>query len=437
MKKYIYGICFLFTVLVTGQELKTKRIKEKVAAFPKTKRIYEVLKNDENLRHGIYQEFYKKTLVVDGTYHKGLKHGSWVYTDPTGAYLQRGSFKNGKEVGVWETSFLQGSSKEYYNNKGVLDSAFYYDENKRKISSYIYDQLTNSSVDIELYNNGFKKIKNKQDSILKTKILYPNGQLFHEQKEIKDKLIWVSDYYNKEGGVHRKSNFKNGEGALFTFYLRTDKEDMFIVKTEVFYKQGVPNGIYTKYNKEAKLIEQGTLLNGNRIDKWKIWLYKKKEFFYTKYKEKKKYLDSEKVKVYDDIPFAIIQNPTYLFGDYKKKNPEYAKSRFTKMVNKHVSLNLDLYKIRKYVTSDSGICRMSAMFKINRYGEVTDVKVRATSPIIAKELKLTLQKMATFVPASQNGKLVNLLFVQPVVFRLKKKKEKDPFADLNKRPRNF
>ena len=100
-KQAMKTLLFLATVLVANfsiaQEIKIKKIKEHVKGVSKTKREYLVLDIDKEIKQGYYKEFYKKDLVVSGTYKLDKKEGDWVYKDPEGNYIQKGSYHNGKK----------------------------------------------------------------------------------------------------------------------------------------------------------------------------------------------------------------------------------------------------------------------------------------------------------------------------------------------------
>ncbi|WP_010135464.1 energy transducer TonB [Ochrovirga pacifica] len=124
---------------------------------------------------------------------------------------------------------------------------------------------------------------------------------------------------------------------------------------------------------------------------------------------------SEEVEevVYEDIPFAAIQNPAIFPGCEKAKDK---KACFSEKVNKHISKNFDTGLADELGLS--GIIRMAAIFKIDTNGKVTEVRVRSKNPELSKEFESAINKLPQMVPASQNGRKVNLLFSLPLVFRV-------------------
>ncbi len=276
MKKYIYGICFLFCTVVLSQNLKSQKVKEKLRSFPNTQKVYRVLVTNKIVKHGKYKEFYKKKLVVSGVYKEGIKHGSWLYKDPSGTYLQKGRFENGKEVGLWKHKFTEGSSRLFYSKKGVLDSAFYYDKNKNLVESYFSES---------------------------------------------DKQNTASD---------------------------------------------------------------SIVFNSSNID------------------------------------FYKIQKTSCLMEDYENDNLEFNKNEFSSAISKHVKENINIDKVVESLMNSDVAYKVIALFKINAYGEVSNINVKALYPRMEEECKLALQKMPTFVPAFKNKKRVNTLLALPLNFKVQK-----------------
>lgn len=125
------------------------------------------------------------------------------------------------------------------------------------------------------------------------------------------------------------------------------------------------------------------------------------------------YSDETEEVTYEDVPFAAIQNPAIFPGCEKKKDK---KKCFSDKVRKYVGKHFDTGLAEDLGLS--GIQRMAAMFKIDINGNVTAIQVRAKYPELQKEFEKTLKGLPQMVPASQNGRKVNLLFSLPLVFRV-------------------
>ncbi|NIJ44417.1 antitoxin component YwqK of YwqJK toxin-antitoxin module [Wenyingzhuangia heitensis] len=439
---------FLATILVaissSAQKIKTKEIKERLSGVSKTKREYSVLHSDKTIKHGFYKEYYKKTAVVSGEYKLNKKEGTWIYKDPEENYLQKGAFNNGKKVGEW-VLYYDGKlrKKEVFNENNRLDSLFVYNDNNQVKESFYYNnakQLSFKRADIGL---GFIKEEIKKDKDNYTvKFYYPSGELLQEKKFKDKKLVYVSDFYRTNGRVLISSLMKNGNGVLLSLFLDKLLEKKYISKVSVTYKDGIPNGDYKEYDTKGKVLVSGTLLGKTGIGEWKTWSKKLNSYTVRNYKKnaKKKF----NVNIVDfsntvlEIPFAASSDPVKLMENRKKNNADYHKKEFTYLVNECLSRNLNTSKIAYYMPeNDDGVYKIAVMFRINTLGEVSGFKVRSSSkkPEVKQEVIKALEKLPVLIPASKEGRVVNLLFSQPIVFRTKK--AVDPFADVNQQSNRF
>ena len=65
----------------------------------------------------------------------------------------------------------------------------------------------------------------------------------------------------------------------------------------------------------------------------------------------------------------------------------------------------------------TGIIRMAAMFKIDKSGSVSDIRVRSKYPVLTEEFRRVLENLLQMEPATHDEKKVNMLFALPLVFR--------------------
>ncbi len=129
--------------------------------------------------------------------------------------------------------------------------------------------------------------------------------------------------------------------------------------------------------------------------------------------EEVEYSDEVEEVTYEDVPFAAIQNPAIFPGCEKKRDK---KKCFSEKVNKFVTKKFDTGLAEELGLS--GVQRMMAVFKVDVNGKITDVRVRSKNPELSAEFKKVVKSLPQMVPASQNGKKVNLLFQLPLVFRV-------------------
>lgn len=125
------------------------------------------------------------------------------------------------------------------------------------------------------------------------------------------------------------------------------------------------------------------------------------------------YSDEAEEVTYEDVPFAAVQNPAVFPGCEKKKDK---KKCFNDKVKKFIGKKFDTGLADELGLS--GVIRMAGMFKIDVNGKVTSVRVRSKHPELSKEFEKAIKSLPQMVPASQNGRKVNLLFSLPLVFRV-------------------
>ena len=60
----------------------------------------------------------------------------------------------------------------------------------------------------------------------------------------------------------------------------------------------------------------------------------------------------------------------------------------------------------------------STKFKIDKQGNVIDIKTRAPHPALEKEAKRVIQLLPQFIPAKQNGKPIKVVYTLPIIFQV-------------------
>ncbi len=120
----------------------------------------------------------------------------------------------------------------------------------------------------------------------------------------------------------------------------------------------------------------------------------------------------------DDIPVDFIrveQVPIYPGCEKKKTNDERRKcmsEKITKLVQ------------RKFNTSAgdglglSGKQVIRTQFKIDKTGQVTDIKVRAPHSRLEKEAQRVINKIPEMTPGKQRDKNVGVIYALPIIFKV-------------------
>jgi protein TonB len=170
---FLILISVLTTSVTVGQE--TKKVKNEIEATY-TSEVYYVLKSDNNVKHGNYQELgYKGCVIINGYYKDNKKDSIWTaYFYRTKMVESQGRYRNDKKEGTWA---------EYYNvdDKSVLKSkGEYVDDQKVGIWEF-YDSKSELLQKYDFDNNKLiyfkpdeKEYEVKTESgVLKTKLDNP------------------------------------------------------------------------------------------------------------------------------------------------------------------------------------------------------------------------------------------------------------------------
>ena len=118
----------------------------------------------------------------------------------------------------------------------------------------------------------------------------------------------------------------------------------------------------------------------------------------------------------DDVPFAVIENVPIYPGCEKKKNNAEKKKCMSEKVMKFVQkkFNTDL-------AGDLGLegrQRISVQFKIDKNGNVVNVRARAPHPKLEQEAVKVVNALPKMIPGKQRGKAVGVLYSLPILFQV-------------------
>jgi hypothetical protein len=65
-----------------------------------------------------------------------------------------------------------------------------------------------------------------------------------------------------------------------------------------------------------------------------------------------------------------------------------------------------------------GVNRVIAQFRIDRTGEVVDVKARASHPALQEEAIRVISELPKMQPGKQDGKDISVMYSLPIVFQV-------------------
>ena len=129
--------------------------------------------------------------------------------------------------------------------------------------------------------------------------------------------------------------------------------------------------------------------------------------------------ESEMTKA--DVPYAVIENvPVYpgCTGDSNEVLKNCMSTKIAEFVNQH----FDMKKIEA-MDLPPKIYRSAVQFKIDKQGNVVDVRARADYPEIENEAVRVVSNLPQMKPGKQRGQEVGVLYSLPIIFKVEPPKK--------------
>ncbi|NND62292.1 MAG: energy transducer TonB [Flavobacteriaceae bacterium] len=117
-----------------------------------------------------------------------------------------------------------------------------------------------------------------------------------------------------------------------------------------------------------------------------------------------------------DVPFAVIEDVPIYPGCESKTNNDARKQCMADNI-----MNFVQQKFNTELASELGLegrQRISVQFKIDRYGDVVNVRARAPHPRLEQEAIKVVQSLPKMTPGKQRGKPVGVLYALPILFKV-------------------
>ena len=117
-----------------------------------------------------------------------------------------------------------------------------------------------------------------------------------------------------------------------------------------------------------------------------------------------------------DVPFAVIENVPIYPGCEKAGNNAGKKKCMSEKIQKFVQRKFDTE-----LANDLGLDgrqRISVQFKIDRNGNVVNVRARAPHPKLEQEAISVVKSLPKMTPGKQRGKAVGVLYALPILFQV-------------------
>jgi periplasmic protein TonB len=117
-----------------------------------------------------------------------------------------------------------------------------------------------------------------------------------------------------------------------------------------------------------------------------------------------------------DVPFAVIENVPVYPGCEKKRSNADKKKCMSENVQKFVQK-----KFNTELAGDLGLegrQRIAVQFKIDKNGDVVNVRARAPHPKLEQEAVKVVKALPKMVPGRQRGTAVGVLYSLPILFQV-------------------
>ncbi|NMH87562.1 energy transducer TonB [Flavivirga algicola] len=116
------------------------------------------------------------------------------------------------------------------------------------------------------------------------------------------------------------------------------------------------------------------------------------------------------------IPVDLVQIVPVYPGCEKKKSNEGKRKCMSEKINKLIQRKFDTDLGSEYGLSGRQV--IHTVFKIDKAGKVTDIRIRAPHPVLEKEAERVINIIPEMTPAKQQDKNVGVMYTLPIVFEV-------------------
>lgn len=139
---------------------------------------------------------------------------------------------------------------------------------------------------------------------------------------------------------------------------------------------------------------------------------------------------SESEMLTTDVPYAVIENvPVYpgCKGDNNMELKNCMSTKIAEFINQHFNM-----KMIESLDLPPKTYRSAVQFKIDKEGNVVDVRARADYPEIENEAVRVVSNLPQMKPGKQRGKEVGVLYSLPIVFKVEPPKSVEKKSNKRK-----
>jgi hypothetical protein len=117
-----------------------------------------------------------------------------------------------------------------------------------------------------------------------------------------------------------------------------------------------------------------------------------------------------------EVPFSKVDQAPIFLGSEESNTETSSKKTFTEAIAKHINdnFNRDIAKTANLV----GKQRIAIGFKVDKKGEIKEVKARTPHIVLKNEAIRVIKKLPKMKPAIHNNEKVGMIFSIPVIFNV-------------------
>lgn len=332
----------------------------------------------------------------------------------SGELKVEGQYNNKKRVGAWKSYHKNGQISRIYSYKKGKRSKEQISYFKTGIVSYKTEKVGEDYIHSGFYKSGNLKFKRQLESGYYIGY-FESGAIKVETNYLKGELVGLWKKYYENGEVEWLVNYKEGyrDGAYKHFY---DNGDL---KLEGHTSKDKVDGEEKRYLLGNVLEWKGKYTMGSLNKTW------------TKFNADGEKV--EKVKFNDGVTsnskYSDILIPTKVADGVLERVPIYPgceelltnttrKNCMSKNVNQFIGKNFNTE-----LAADLNLMgrqRIFVMFKINKKGEIVNIRSRAKHPGLEAEAIRVIKLLPSMTPGYQRDKPVIVPFSIPIVFQIAK-----------------
>lgn len=119
----------------------------------------------------------------------------------------------------------------------------------------------------------------------------------------------------------------------------------------------------------------------------------------------------------DNIPFIAVEEKPIFPGCENEKTNEAKMACFQSKISNFVEKKFNTNIASEYGLS--GIQKVYVQFKIDKNGEIVDIKSRAPHPALEKEAERVIDKLPKMTPGKQRDTPVSVIYSLPIAFQVR------------------